>query len=220
MPLFTASGGSDSMERQMDPSEFTARRATVDDLPALKLLWERNHLQILDLEKVMTEFQLMISPEGDLLGAVALHIEQKQGHIHSEAYARAEDRDVYRPVLWQRLENVAKNHGLLNLWIADRDPFWTGQGFAEPNLERLKKLPESFRTAAPERLVLALREEAAEAISLEHEFELFQQNQRASSERIMAQAQKVKNVVYVIVLVAVAAMVVFSVYFFVQSLRR
>ena len=49
---------------------YTMRRATVDDLGGLKLLWERARFQVLDLEKRLTEFQLVVSNEGDLIGAI------------------------------------------------------------------------------------------------------------------------------------------------------
>src|SRR5438046_7014520 len=55
---------------EMNASELTVRRATVDDLNGLKQLWERARLQVLDLERRLTEFQLLVSNESDLLGAI------------------------------------------------------------------------------------------------------------------------------------------------------
>src|SRR5207302_5432031 len=58
--------------RWMNASEPTVRRATVDDLNGLKQLWERARLQVLDLERRLTEFQLIVSDESDLLGTIGL----------------------------------------------------------------------------------------------------------------------------------------------------
>ena len=74
----------------MNEPQYNLRRATVDDLPGLKVLWERARLQVLDLEKRLTDFQLVVSDAGDLIGAIGLHIEGKQGQVHSEAFAQPE----------------------------------------------------------------------------------------------------------------------------------
>ena len=41
----------------MNSPEYTARRATVDDLSGLKILWERARFQVLDLEAL--RFQVL-----------------------------------------------------------------------------------------------------------------------------------------------------------------
>ena len=88
----------------MNEPQYNLRRATVDDLPGLKLLWERARLQVLDLEKRLTDFQLVVSDADDLIGAIGLHIEGKQGHVHSEAFAQPEQayRPFLRPPVWAR----------------------------------------------------------------------------------------------------------------------
>jgi hypothetical protein len=52
-------------------------------------------------------------------------------------------------------------------------------------------------------LVLKLRKEIPESISLEHEFELFTRTQRVSSDRILRQVQALKNVAYLTLIVVI-----------------
>jgi N-acetylglutamate synthase-like GNAT family acetyltransferase len=190
----------------MDPAEYTLRRATVDDLVGLKLLWERAHLQVFDLEKRLTEFQIVVSSAGDLMGAVGLKIDGKQGLIHSEAMTQPEDEDSFRQLLWERLQIVARNHGLVRLWTQEPAPFWTHRGFQAADAETIqKKLPPGLGDGAKPWLAVQLREESMAAISLEHEFEIFQAAQKQGSDQLMAQAEKLKKVAYILLAIAIVA---------------
>jgi len=186
----------------MNSPDYTLRRATVDDLIGLKQLWERAHLQVLDLEKRLTEFQLIITDTGDLVGAIGLRIEGKQGNLHSEAFARAEDQDKFRQQLWERIQSVARNHGLVRLWTQEPAPFWTQRGFQEADAETIKKLPPALGDPGKRWSSVQLKEETAAEVSIEREFELFQAAQRESSEKIMRQAKVLKVMAYSILIVA------------------
>jgi len=188
----------------MSIPECTLRRATVDDLEGLKVLWERANLQVLDLERRLTEFQIAVTESGELLGALGLQIDSKQGKIHSEALTTPEHQDTIREQLWQRILVVARNHGLVRLWTEESSPFWTQQGFHEIDADDVqKKLPARFGDSTKHWHVLQLREESATTLSLEREFELFQAAQKESSDRMMEQAKRFKAVAYSILTVAV-----------------
>lgn len=187
----------------MSSPEHNLRRATVDDLIGLKQLWQRAHLQVLDLEKRLTEFQLMVTDSGDLLGAVGLQIDGKQGRVHSEAFTQPENQDKYRQQLWKRVQSIARNHGLVRLWTWESAPFWIQRGFQEATEEALQKLPAVFGDRAKPWLVLQLREENIAVISLEKEFELFEAAQREGSEKLMQQAKVLRYVAYIILGIAV-----------------
>ncbi len=188
----------------MDFPECTVRRANVDDLPGLKLLWERAHLQVLDLEKHLTDFQLAATSDGDLLGAVALQIDGKLGRLHSEAFTRPELADFARPWLWQRIQTLARNHGLQRLWTREKSPFWHQAGFIEPDLKLAKSIPSSFGNPHTHWLTLALREDNALSIAIAREFELFQQTQRANTESVLARARRMKIVANLLALLITA----------------
>jgi len=179
----------------MNDPQYNLRRATVDDLPGLKILWDRARLQVLDLEKRLTDFQLLASDAGDLIGAIGLHIEGKQGQVHSEAFAQPEQDAKFRDQVWERIQVVARNHGLVRLWTREAAPFWQQQaGFAEASAELVEKLPASFGDAPGRWLMLQLREEHLAALSLEREFELFQAGQKQETEKLMQLGRKLKTI--------------------------
>jgi N-acetylglutamate synthase-like GNAT family acetyltransferase len=197
--------------RPMNTPSYTVRRATVDDLGGLKILWERARLQVLDLEKRLTEFQLIVSDAGDLIGAIGLHLEGKQGKLHSGAFAQLEQADEFRPQLWERVQSVARNHGLVRLWTQDLAPFWREAGFAEVSPELLKKLPPGFGDAPGLWLALQLKEESAAALSIDHEFELFQAAQKEETERLMKLGRTMKFTVFIVLGLAVAIAAILAV---------
>lgn len=197
--------------RAMNPPVYTVRRATLDDLGGLKLLWERARLQVLDLEKRLTDFQLIVSDVGDLIGAIGLQIEGKHGRLHSGAFTQADQEDQFRPQLWERIQTVARNHGLVRLWTRDAAPFWQEAGFGEASGEVLKKLPPAFGDQAGPWLTLQLKEENVTALSLEHEFELFQTAQKEETERLMRLGRTMKFAVFTVLGFFVLVILVFVV---------
>jgi N-acetylglutamate synthase-like GNAT family acetyltransferase len=204
----------------MTPPEFSVRRATVEDLGGLKQLWERSGLQVLDLEKRLTEFQLAITPAGDLLGAFGLRIAGKEGQLHSEAFTQPERAEALRPAFGERLRSLARNHGLVRLWTREEAPFWLHEGFSEAEAELLKKLPPPFGDSRHHWLALQLRDEAVPPLSLEHEFEIFQQASRADTEEVMAQARKLRTAATVIAWVALGVAVVVVGFSFFRHLQQ
>jgi len=183
----------------MNEPRYNLRRATVDDLPGLKILWERARLQVLDLEKRLTDFQLVVSDAGDLIGAIGLHIEGKQGQVHSEAFAQPDQDTKFREQIWERIQVLARNHGLVRLWTREAAPFWQQQaGFAEASAELAGKLPASFGDAAGRWLMLQLREENLSALSVEREFELFQVSQKQETEKLMQLGRTLKLITVVV----------------------
>ena len=183
----------------MNSPEYTARRATVDDLSGLKILWERARFQVLDLEKHLTEFQLIVSDAGDLIGALALHIEAKQGLLHSGAFAQPEQEEQFRPQLWERIQSVARNHGLNRLWTQEGASFWLQAGFVEGSAETLPRLPPGFGDRQARWLTLQLKDENVAALSIEHEFELFQTAQKEDTERLRRLGRTMKVTVFVVI---------------------
>ena len=187
----------------MTPSNLQARRATVDDLAELRKLWHNAGLSVSALEKQLKDFQVVETPEGVLLGAVALKIEGQQGHLHSEAFKDPADADALRQRLWERARAVARNYGLHQIWTEEPAPFWRSEGFDPASAEMVRKLPTQFGEPAASWQVLKLRESTTASVSLEREFELFAQAQRENSERLVQQAQRARNVAYFILAVVV-----------------
>src|SRR5580765_781319 len=109
----------------MNSANYRVRRATVDDLAALKVLWESMSFGAVELEKKLTEFQVAEAPDGEIAGALGFEINQRHGRIHSEAFAPSSPADIVRPMIWTRLQSLCMNHGVFRLWTQEQSPFWS-----------------------------------------------------------------------------------------------
>ena len=186
------------------PPNYQSRRATLEDLPELRSLWHNAHLNLDDLEKRFTEFQLVTSPEGSIVGAVGLQMHKQQGLIHSETYIKPDLATEVRPLLWQRVLTVAKNNGLVRLWVLPIASFYREHGFTDVDDALRPKLPELFGNPAADWVSLKLKDEGQVA-SVEREFELFAMTQKQESERLVSQAQAFKVIAYGLLFVVLAA---------------
>lgn len=190
----------------MESESYSIRRATLDDLPALRQLWEDSALPSLDLEKHLTEFQVIVNAEEQLLGAVGLRIHRNQGLLHSEAFVYADTSELFQGQLWERLVIVARNHGLARIWTLEEGTFWTSLGFQPVTDEKLLgKLPAQFGTSQSKWRMLPLREETEALIAMEKEFEVFQASNREGTDRLMRQAHFFKIVAYILLTIVFLA---------------
>lgn len=176
----------------MDPNKCVVRRATLEDLPALRGLWDIARHPTQELEKHLTEFQLVTRPDGILLGSAALRMVGQHGLLHSEAFYQSDQADSLRPLLWERLQILARNHGLVRLWTHERSAFWAQVGFHPARTEDLNRLPAALGDASAPWLCLRLRDESLLSSALEKEFELFQLMERQKSERMLERAKTLK----------------------------
>lgn len=147
-----------------------ARRATVEDLPQLLVLWRLERLPADQLEKRLTEFQVVVDEAQILLAAVGLQISAHHGLLHNEAIARPELADQARQLLWERLQRVAVNHSIDRLWTKLPFPFWRNLGFRAPTDEELAGLPEACDGKNPAWQTLPLRTGDASSDAIEKQF--------------------------------------------------
>jgi N-acetylglutamate synthase-like GNAT family acetyltransferase len=182
----------------MNTTGFRVRRATVDDLEQLGPLLRATQLPAADLEKRFTEFQVVEGTGGKLVGALGLQIAQKQGRLHSESFLDFGEADILRPLLWERLQAVAKNHGLVRLWTDETAPFWKQAGLESPSDEIKGKLPPIF--ADPKRvwLTIKLKEDIEASLSMDKEFTVFMQSEKARTEELLSQAKTFRFVAYLL----------------------
>jgi N-acetylglutamate synthase-like GNAT family acetyltransferase len=191
---------------------YQSRRATLEDLPELRSLWHTARLNLDDLEKRFTEFQLVTSPEGSIVGTIGLQIHKQHGLIHSEAFVTPDIAPEVRPLLWQRILTVAKNNGLVRLWVLPVASFYREQGFTDVDDALRAKLPESFGNPVIDWVSLKLKDENQSAATIEREFEIFAMAQKQESQRLISQAQAFKVIAYgllFVVLAAIAALAFF-----------
>ena len=184
----------------MTTPSLPVRRATIEDLQKLTPLWEREGLPAAELGKRLQEFQVVEGPGGELVGALGLQIAGHEGRLHSEAFLNPEQAGSIRAQLWERVQMISKNHGLVRVWTQLGAPFWSQNGFGSPAPELAAKLPPAFGGNPAPWSFLQLRDEAA-APSIEKEFAMFREMQKEETERIFRQAKVMKLVAGIVVMV-------------------
>ena len=192
----------------MTPPDPQVRRATIEDLPQLVLLWQREGYAVSDLEKRFKEFQVIGAPEGGLAAAVGLQVAGSEARLHSEAFARNEQADACRHLIWERAQVVAQNHGLVRLWTQFATPFWNHSGFRYATADALAKLPPAFAGDPRPWQFLQLKDDAAAPVSVDKEFEMFRVMERERTAAVMRQAKLLKAFAVVIVLAVLAVFAV------------
>ena len=70
----------------MNPQNLRVRRATVDDIATLRQTWEAMRFSPDDLEKRLTEFQVVENAAGEAVGAMGLQLSGQHALLHSEGY--------------------------------------------------------------------------------------------------------------------------------------
>jgi N-acetylglutamate synthase-like GNAT family acetyltransferase len=172
---------------------YRVRRATVDDLPALQKLWAAISLPNADLERRLTEFQVIESDDGQLMGALALEVSGRHGRLHSEAFADFALADNLREQLWARMQSVAENLGLARIWTGEVAPFWKRNGLQPASKEALNKLPAPWQSLPCHWLTLQLRDEAVLEAALEKKFTFLEAEERRRQEETLRKARALKN---------------------------
>lgn len=197
----------------MTELEFHTRRATLDDLPALRPLWEAERLDPVLLEKRLTEFQIVCDTEGRVLGAIGLQLSKPQGLLHSEVFADFALADTLRPILWERVKTVSRNHSLARMWTRESLLFWRGLGFDPPDEEQLGRLPAVFGTADTGPLfTLKLRDDPFAEMTPEQEEILLKQPLREDTERMLRQAKTLKLVAAIAAVIFIVLLAIFGRY--------
>jgi len=190
------------------------RRATVDDLPRLIELWQQENLPCADLEGRFKEFQVVENGTGRIAGAIGLQVSGHEGRLHSEAFEDFGRADALRALLWDRIQTVGRNHGLLRVWAQFASPYWRTIGFDYASNELLTKLPNNFGADRSPWMCVKLRDEVPIVVSLDKEFALFRETQKEEREKIMRQARVMKIVASVVAGLVVLLVIAWAVMFF------
>ena len=178
---------------------LSVRRATTDDLYNLKSLWTSMNLPADELEKRLTEFQIVQDADGLFLGAVGFQVARQHALLHNEGFTDFSVADEARRLFWERVRVLASNHTVFRLWTQERSPSWKTFGFAPPDAEMLKRLPPEWRNEFDGAwLTLQLKDEAAIAAALGTEFAGFMDAEKRQTARVMEQAKAIRTAVTVI----------------------
>ncbi len=176
----------------MNPAPLKIRRATVDDLPALRALWIAARLPADELEARLTEFQV-VEHHGEFAGALGVQIIRTAARLHSEDYADFAVADAARELFWDRIQTLAANHGVFRMWTQETSPFWTRWGFQPASAEMLERLPDEWKQleGRPGWLTLPLKDEDAIKEALGTDFSEFMAEEKEKTERVANHAKKI-----------------------------
>jgi N-acetylglutamate synthase-like GNAT family acetyltransferase len=201
-------------------NRFQVRRATVEDLPQLRLLWQMESLPVEVLEKRFTEFQVALNEQGEVVAGIGLQAAEEQGCLHSEAIGWPDVADTLRERLWPRLEGLARNQGLARLWTHLEAPFWKGVGFKKAGDDTLASLPAAFIGGASTWLHLPLRSAETGQDEIEKHLAVLKAMSHAETERLMERARLLKWIAMTLITVVFAGFAVWVVYYAVLRSRR
>ena len=197
----------------MPTSTYQIRRATVDDLPQLRPLWSEYQFSVPDLEKRFTEFKVVVSEAGDLLGGLGMQICGHHANLHSEAFTRPELEDELRQLIWERLQVVAVNRGIVRFWTRETAPFWIHYaGFKELGNDERTALPSSWEDPHTRWLTLALREDPQPTALIAQHLDWFKAQQQENMNRVLFRAKVVRGAATVMAFMVFIALVVVGVY--------
>ncbi|MCD6338847.1 MAG: hypothetical protein J7M29_05635 [Verrucomicrobia bacterium] len=171
--------------RAVEPGRYKARRATVDDLPALRGLWTTALLPATRLEKEVGRFFVVERPDGVLSGAAAVAQSGWHGLLHNEAFSSEAEAREARPALWAGILQAVRSQGVLRLWIAKpAAPFWEREaGFREPLPRELARMPSEFREGRKEWLTLPIQDDVKLEEALRDKLEAFHAEEQRERER-------------------------------------
>ena len=173
------------------------RRATVDDLPALRSLWLAARLPADELESRLTEFQVVESG-GAFAGAVGVQIIRQHARFYAEDFADFSVADAARELFWNRLQKLAANHGVFRIWTQETSPFWKHWGFQPANAEILERLPDEWKNLPGRWLSLELKNEDAITAALGNRLAGFMAAEKKQTAEVAARARKIRTVFTVV----------------------
>lgn len=175
----------------MSSSPLHIRRATVDDLPALRSLWARAGWPVDELEARLKEFHA-VEARGEFVGALGVQFVGANVRFHSEDYTDFALADAARELFWAQLQKLAAHHGVFRVWTQETSPFWTHWGFQPANTEQLARLPDEWKTSGGRWLTLELKSEDAINTALAARVGNFTDAGKQQAERRATQGRKVR----------------------------
>jgi N-acetylglutamate synthase-like GNAT family acetyltransferase len=171
------------------------RRATVDDLDALRAIWVSMRLPADEMEKQLKEFQVVEEAAGNVLGTVGVRLSGQHALLFGEGFSDFSVADVARQMFWRRCEALAANHGIFRVWTQETSPFWTRWGFQPATGEVLTRLPEEWKTSEGQWLTLELKNEEAVTDALKTRFAGFMDVEKEQTARVAEKARVLRGIV-------------------------
>ncbi len=203
---------SDVASLSVEDVPIRARRATVEDLPALQALWQRAELPWDQLDRFVTEFLVVPGEEeGMLLAAIGLQVDGDQALAHSEAILPGQDADGLRAALWLRLQIVARNNGAVRLWTLEDAPYWRSV-FAIADATTVQSLKASFADPTAEWWTYQLIDPAKAQKMIDERLALWEATRHSDSTHLADSIQRFRQISFIVVGLVLAMMAVMVMY--------
>ena len=199
----------------MSSPNLRIRRATTDDFQSLRGLWNSMRFPADELERRLTEFQVVEADDGQIAGAIGLQITGQHALLHSEGYTDFSVADAARELFWERIQTIAAHHGVFRLWTQENSPFWVRWGFQPANAETLGRLPGEWKRSEEKWLTIQLKDEEALA-TLEKELSLFRESEKQRTARALDQARTMTTTITIIAFVVGIALIGLAIYLFLR----
>ena len=201
----------------MSSPNLRIRRATTDDFQSLKSLWHSMRLPTNELEKRLTEFQVIETADGQIVGAIGVQIIRQHALLHSEGYTDFAVADAARQLFWERIQTITAHHGVFRLWTQENSPFWVRWGFQPANAETLERLPDEWKPSEGKWLTIQLKNEEAIA-TLEKELEAFRELEKKRTAQTLEQARTMTTTITIIAFVVGIVLIGIALYLFVHRI--
>jgi len=173
------------------------------------------HFPADELERRLTEFQVVETTGGQIVGAIGLQIEGQHALLHSEGYTDFSVADTARELFGERIRTIAAHNGVFRLWTQENAPFWARWGFQSPSAENLERLPGEWRRSGEKWLTLQIKDEDAIA-TVEKELALFRESEKKRSAEVLDQARAMTTTITVIGFLVGFALIGVAIYLFVR----
>jgi len=197
------------------PQALRIRRATVDDLAALRAIWLSMRLDADALENRLTEFQV-VEHAGEVVGAIGFQTNRTAALLHGEGYADFSIADTARELFWERIRPLASHHGVFRLWTQENSPFWQHWGFHAATEEDFSRLPEEWKKTEGPWFTLELKNEDAVNTALENQFADFMTAETRQSAQVSEQARKIRVFLTAIFFAIGISAFAFAIYLFLR----
>jgi N-acetylglutamate synthase-like GNAT family acetyltransferase len=197
----------------VNPHNLIIRRATVDDLPALKSIWVSMQLDAETLEPRLTEFQV-VERDGEVVGAIGFQILRTAGRLHGEGYSDFSVADTARELFWDRLQKLAASHGVFRLWTQEKSMFWQHWGFSTADEGSLARLPDEWKVSEEKWLTIELKNEAVITAAFATQFAGYSAAEKKSADDVAARAKTITLALTILLLLAFFGCVGFGIWWF------
>jgi N-acetylglutamate synthase-like GNAT family acetyltransferase len=185
----------------MSEAAFRIRRATIDDLPELRALWQPMGFPLEGLERNITCFQIAAAADGKVSGALGLEISGRHGRLYGEAFLDFEHADQMRALMWPRLQLIGANHGVARYWTAETAPYWRQAGFGVPDDAALAKIPEAWEGDKSRWLTLQAFDEELVEKSLAREMAKFRQFENEQLSKTFRRGKALKYIATILAVI-------------------